>query len=77
MNFPTSDLVRYLQRLGRNLLRDAWYPSLGIAIARALLDDASSVVDCFITGAITLSLIVVVAAFCFGLSRAISRHDHD
>jgi len=77
MNFSTNDLVRYLQLLGRNLLRDAWYPSLGIAIARALLDVESSVMDCFASGTITLALIVAAATLCFGLSWVISRHDHD
>lgn len=63
MNFSTNDSVRYLQLLGRNLLRDAWYPSLGIAIAHALLDAESSVMDCLAAGAITLSLIVAAATF--------------
>jgi hypothetical protein len=77
VNFFTNHLVRYLELLGRNLLRDAWYPTLGIATACALLDVEPSTMDCFVAGAVTLSVIVAAAMLCFGLSWVISRHDHD
>lgn len=77
MNFFTNDKARYLDRLGRNLLRDAWYPSLGISVAKALLDSESTLLDCLATGAVALLLIVAAAIFCFGFSWGISRHDRD
>jgi hypothetical protein len=77
MTFSTNDQARFLNLLGRNLLRDAWYPTLGIIAAQALLDAESTLVDCLANGALVLLLIVAAAMFCFGFSWGISRRDRD
>lgn len=77
MIFSTNDQAGILNLLGKNLLRDAWYPTLGIIAAQALLDAESTLADCVANGVLVLSLIVAAAMFCFGLGWGISRRDRN
>lgn len=77
MNFSRADWIRFFQRMGKNLLRDAWYPTVSIGIAQAMISPESSVLDCLAAAAVLLVFITTAAIFCFAMSWGISRGGDD
>lgn len=77
MGFSRKDWSKYFGILGRNLLRDSWYPTVGVVAAQALISPESTWADCFATCFGLLTFIVAAAMFCFGFSWASSEPDDD
>lgn len=77
MNFSRADWVRFLRRLGKNLLRDAWYPTVSIGIAQAIVIPESSFLACLATAVVLLMSITTVAMLCFAVSWVISLGNDD
>lgn len=77
MNFSRADWVEFLRRMGKNLFREAWYPTVAIGIAQALISPESSLLDCLATAAVLLAFITTAAMFCFAVSWRISLGSDD
>ena len=77
MNFSRADGVRFFRCMGKNLLREAWYPTVSIGIAQAMVSPESSVLDCLATSAVLLTFITTSAMFCFAVSWGISFGSDD
>ena len=77
MNLSRADLIRFLRRLGRNLLHDAWYPTLGIGLAQAMVSHEASFQDCLATASVLLVSIATTALFCFAVAWGISLGSDD
>lgn len=72
MDLTPNHLAQLLDKLGKNLVRDAIHPVLGITLAQWLLDDESGVVDCLATGAVALLMILSAATISFGCAKVVS-----
>lgn len=68
MNFSRKDWIRFFHRLGKNLLRDAWYPTVAIGLGQAIVSPEASILDCLATAAVLLVFITTAAMFCFAVS---------
>ena len=68
MNFSRKDWIRFLHLLGKNLLRDAWYPSVAIGIGQAIVSPEAAFLDCLATAAVLLVFISTASMFCFAVS---------
>lgn len=77
MNFSRADWIRFFHRMGKNLLRDAWYPTVAIGISQAMIRPESSLLDCLATAAVLLAYITIAAMFCFAVSWGISLGSDD
>lgn len=77
MNFLPSDLAKFFDILGKNLVRDAIHPVCGITIAQWLLDTESAVTDCLATGLVALLMILAAALVSLGISRIIVLLDRN
>lgn len=77
MNFSRTYWMRLLRLMGKNLLRDAGYPTVAAGIAQAILSPESSILDCLATAAVLLGLITAAAMFCFAVSWGISFGSDD
>ena len=77
MNFTRADWIRFLRLMGKNLLRNAWYPTVAVGLAQAVILPESSVLDCVATAAVLLVFIATAAMFCFAVSRGISLGSDD
>lgn len=63
--------------MGKNLLRDAGYPTGAAGIAQAIVSPESSFLDCLETAAVLLVFITTAAMFCFAVSWGISLGSDD
>jgi len=77
MSFSRKGWSKYFGILGRNLLRDSWYPTVGAVAAQALISPESTWTDCLTTGLGFLIFVVATAMFCFGFSWAGSLWEED
>ena len=77
MNLSRADLIRLLHRLGRNLLHDAWYPTLAIGLAQAMVSPEAGLHDCLATASVLLAFIATAALFCFAVAWGISLGSDD
>lgn len=71
MKLTSSELGKFLETLGRNLVHDAIHPVLGITLAQWLLDEESGIADCLATGVVALLMILAAALMSFGCARII------
>ncbi len=72
MSLTPSQLAQFLDKLGKNLLRDAIHPVLGITLAQWVLDGESGISDCLATGFVALLMILAAATISFGCARVVS-----
>lgn len=77
MNFSRTYWMRFLHLMGKNLLRDAGYPTVGAGIAQAIICPESSFLDCLATAAVLLGFVTTAAMFCFAVSWGISFGSDD
>nr|MBL8409980.1 hypothetical protein [Dechloromonas sp.] len=72
MNLTPSQLAQFLDKLGKNLVRDAIHPVLGITSAQWMLDDESGITDCLATGTVALLMILAASMVAFFCAKAIT-----
>lgn len=77
MNYSRAYWTRFFHRMGKNLLRDAWYPTVSIGIAQAIISPESSFLDCLSAAAVLLGFIITAAIFCYVVGKGISLGSDD
>lgn len=77
MKISRKDWARFFHRLGHNLLRDAWYPTIAIGLAQAIVSAEAGFLDCLSTALVLLMIIATASMFCFAVSWGISLSDDD
>ena len=77
VNDLRADLVRFFNRLGETVLRNAWYPPVAIGIAQAMVIPEAGLLDCLATAAGLLLFTSTAAVFCFavGWGMSLGRDD--
>lgn len=71
MNHAETNWIRLFERMGRNLLCSAGYPTVATGIAEAMTSPESSFLDCLATAAFVLEWIIPAAVFCYAVSWGI------
>lgn len=77
MNFSRADWIHFFNRIAKYLLRDAWYPTISIGVAQAIVIPESGLLECLATAAVLLMFIVTAAMFCFAVGWGISVGSDD
>lgn len=77
MKFSRADWIQFFYRIGKNLLRDAWYPTASIGVAQAIVIPQSGFLECLATSVVLLMFIATAAMFCFAVGWGISVGSDD
>lgn len=77
MNLSRKDWIRFLHLLGKNLFRDAWYPTVALGLGQAIVSPEATILDCLATAAVLLVFIATAATFCFAVSWGLALGGDD
>lgn len=77
MNHLQADLIRFFNRLGASIWRNAWYPPIAIGFAQAIVSPEAGLRDCLATAADLLFVITTAALFCFAVSWGMTLGSND